>query len=149
MRIGITGAPGTGKTGLARALAKELKLPLVLIDAEEALDFLRTDISEASARKVLAVDLEIRMLQKQILAEENHKSFVSNRTGLDYLAHWRAYGLDEDSGVGRDFKKRCLEREYELVVYVPYYGKDEKFSLIDSLIVSLLGGPLSITISWP
>ncbi|MCL6559214.1 MAG: ATP-binding protein [Firmicutes bacterium] len=141
MRIGITGAPGTGKKNLARALAEELKLPLLLIDAQETLSFLNTDVDEVNKRKLLAADLEIRMLQKQILAEESHGSFVSNRTGLDYMAHWRAYGLPEDNEVSRDFMRRCLEREYDLVVYVPYYGKEEKYVLIDSVIVSWLGGP--------
>jgi SpoVK/Ycf46/Vps4 family AAA+-type ATPase len=139
LRIGITGAPGTGKKELAKALAEELRLPLLLIDVEETLSFLNTDVDEARRRKLLAADIEIRMLQKQILAEEDHKSFVSNRTGLDYLAHWRAYGLPEDSEVGRDFLRRCLERDYDLVVYLPYYGKEEKYALIDSHIVSYLG----------
>ena len=142
MRIGITGAPGTGKTELARALAEELSLPLILISAEESLEFLKTNILEVCARRALAVDLQIRMLHKQIIAEDSHEHFVTDRTGLDYLAHWRAYGINQtNNALDGEFEERCLGRNYDLVVYVPYYGKDDMYRLIDSCILSYLGNP--------
>lgn len=139
LRIGITGAPGTGKTRLAKALAEELNLPLITISVEESLDFLKTDILEVCARRTLAVDFEIRMLQKQIIAEDSYKSFVTDRTGLDYLAHWQTYGIK--SNLDSEFEERCLNRSYDFIVYVPYYGKNEMCKLIDSHILSYLGNP--------
>lgn len=121
MRIAITGAHGTGKTTLARALSKELGLPLIseqarLVAAEMAV---RT-CEELFQDPNLAREFQERVLEEQINAQLAHpEGFVSDRCTLDCIAYWNLYLGGE--GAGRYFFKARLHayRRLNLIVYVP------------------------------
>lgn len=88
MRIGITGAAGTGKTRLATDLAARLGVPLIpdfvpIVLAEEAGGTWR-GVRDTRLRKAI----RLKAIERKIEAENAAEAFVSDRTVVDYLAYW-------------------------------------------------------------
>jgi nicotinamide riboside kinase len=86
MKIYLAGAHSTGKSTLARHIAKEYKLPMitevarsVLSEKELSLKQLRTDLSTAN-------DFQKAIFYRQIQKEKEIDSFVSDRC-IDCLAY--------------------------------------------------------------
>lgn len=78
MRIAVTGIPGVGKTGLARALSARLGLPFVSAPVEEIFN------GEGDLQKK-----QFDALFRQIEAENACPGgFVTDRPGMNFLAHW-------------------------------------------------------------
>ncbi|MCL6478776.1 MAG: ATP-binding protein [Peptococcaceae bacterium] len=121
MRIGITGAHGTGKTSLARALSQKLSLPLIAERARIVAEKLGIKSSEELLRdKNLAREFQVSVLLAQVGTEDAFlQGFVSDRTVLDCLAYWRLYGLCEEGEVGRTYVNQCLTRAYDILIYIP------------------------------
>lgn len=121
MRIAITGAHGTGKTTLARALSEKLGLPLIAEQAQLVAREMGIKTCEELLRNPeLARELQERVLEEQIRAQLAHpRGFVSDRCTLDCIAYWNLYLGDE--GAERYFFKARLHayRRLDLVVYVP------------------------------
>lgn len=121
MRIAITGAHGTGKTTLARALSKELGLPLIAERARLVAEEMGVNSCEDLLRNPrLARKFQERVLEEQINAQLAHpQGFVSDRCTLDCIAYWNLYLGDE--GAGRYFFKARLHayRRLDLIVHVP------------------------------
>ena len=139
-RIGVTGAPGMGKTELAKAVAEKLRLPLVSVAVEEVLKARRIDLIQASLNKSLARELQYALFLAQIDEEDRSERFVSDRTTIDCLAHFRLYDLNGEAG--RFYKERCLSRDYSLIAYVPYYGTDNYLREIDRHIFRIINEEL-------
>ncbi|MEW6771820.1 MAG: ATP-binding protein [Bacillota bacterium] len=122
MRIAITGAHGTGKTTLARALSKELGLPLISEQARLVAKEMEINSCEDLLRNPeLAREFQERVLEEQIRAQLAHpQGFVSDRCTLDCIAYWNLY-LGDGSDAGRYFFKARLHafRRLDLIVYVP------------------------------
>ncbi|RPF49621.1 AAA domain-containing protein [Thermodesulfitimonas autotrophica] len=121
MRIAITGAHGTGKTTLARALSEELGLPLITERARLVARQMEVKTCEELFRNPdLAREFQERVLEEQIRAQLAHpQGFVSDRCTLDCIAYWNLYLGDE--GAERYFFKARLHayRRLDLIVYVP------------------------------
>jgi nicotinamide riboside kinase len=122
LRIAITGAHGTGKTTLARALSEKLGLPLIAEQARLVAAEMGVKNCEDLLRNPrLAREFQERVLEEQIRAQLAHPGgFVSDRCTLDCIAYWNLY-LGDGSDAGRYFFRARLHafRRLDLVVYVP------------------------------
>ncbi len=88
MRIGISGAAGTGKTTLAKAIAEHFDLPLIGDPTKRALmEFGRTGwkgIGDGIERR----RIRLRTFQIKIGEETDASAFVSDKTVIDFLCYW-------------------------------------------------------------
>ncbi|MEW5899004.1 MAG: ATP-binding protein [Bacillota bacterium] len=117
MRIALTGAHGVGKTTLARALAEKLDLPLITDRARKAAALTGiAQVRELRQDKMKATFFQYTVLVQQLAWEaQNPDGFVSDRSVLDLLAYWSAYGLADN----HSYMTLCFNQEYDLLVYVP------------------------------
>lgn len=122
MRIAITGAHGTGKTTLARALSEKLGLPLIAEQARLVAEEMGVKTCEELLQNSkLARQFQERVLEEQIRAQlARPEGFVSDRCTLDCIAYWNLY-LGDGSDAGRYFFRARLHafRRLDLIVYVP------------------------------
>ncbi len=87
MRIAISGASGTGKTTLARALAEHYQLPINPIGARDVAKEMGFDnpydVDQAGKR----VEFQGRLFEAKRQWEMEHDSFISDRSYLDNLTY--------------------------------------------------------------
>jgi adenylate kinase family enzyme len=88
MRIGISGAAGTGKTTLAQNLAAKLGLPLIPDFVEEVLREHGKDSWRGINDTRIRHTIRMTALERKIAAEREAEAFVSDKTVVDYLAYW-------------------------------------------------------------
>jgi predicted ATPase len=88
MRIGISGAAGTGKTTLCAALGAKLGVPVIPDFVDEVLREHGKQswrgINDTRIRRTIRLDA----LERKIRAEQAAEAFVSDKTVVDYLAYW-------------------------------------------------------------
>lgn len=92
-RIAFSGSAGTGKTTLARAVAKELALPYIEEGFRKRVDegMVLHNMSEAERR-----DLMRDMWREQRSQElDCPNGFVSDRSSVDFAAFWLHYALTD------------------------------------------------------
>ncbi|MBO8138725.1 MAG: ATP-binding protein [Desulfotomaculum sp.] len=125
MRIGICGAPGTGKTTLSKIVAEELKLPHIEEQARVAARQLGITRPSRDIKNnpQLGLAYELLCLVMQLESEDKYKrSFVSDRTVIDIAVYWRKwYSINSPSSLNRSIFELCRRRSklYNLVVYIP------------------------------
>ena len=123
MRIGIIGAAGTGKTSLAKNLAAHLGSTYVPDHVLTVLREMGRDswrgVSDVKQRKKVREDA----LRRKISAENEHASFVSDKTTVDYLAYWlQNQSEHEDAPTNTRFVAECraAAARYDVLVCLPY-----------------------------
>jgi hypothetical protein len=100
-RIAFSGSAGTGKTTLARSVAKELSLPYIEEGFRKRVDegMLFYKMNEAERR-----DLMRDMWREQHSQElDCPNGFVSDRSSVDFAAFWLHYGLTDAEQETSDF----------------------------------------------
>lgn len=128
MKIALTGSHGTGKTTLARALAEKLCLPLITDRARSAAKKAEVNhAGELRRDRFKATYFQCLVLINQLFAEMN-EDFVSDRSTLDFLAYWQAYGLPKNTA----YQSLCLANRYDLLVYVPVFFPPESDGFRDT-----------------
>lgn len=127
MRIGFTGAHRTGKTTLARAVARCYQLPLLSLRVSGIVADHGFDMA-VDNRLDTGVIMQAAQLTDMIEAiEANPAGFVSDRTPLDAAAYFMA---DATAGAGSEMSRetavqyveRCMAltaKHFDVVILVP------------------------------
>jgi len=128
MRIGISGAAGTGKTTLAKALAERLDLTLVDDPTTEALkergyaDW--RGVRDPRARR----EIRLRAFNIKVRNETEHVDCVSDKTTVDFLAYWLLNQAPVESGAQNftvlDMVRDHLPR-YDRILVLPWRSNIE------------------------
>ena len=119
LRIGVSGAQGTGITTTARGLAQRLQLPLLSEVARTAFEHGFTLGDEGSIKAQCA------MWFSQVFLEHRAGSFVSDRTVIDAVAHAELLadmtGDKEDRMVATAMGNASLPAmaDFDLLFYTP------------------------------
>jgi len=129
MKIYIAGAHSTGKTSIARILAKEYKLPLlnevartVLAEKELGLESLRIDLD-------IVDDYQKEVFFRQLEEEDKYESFVSDRT-FDNLAYAAQHSRVLASIINSERLKEYIEKLRKDDVYL-FFIRPSKVTLKD------------------
>jgi len=119
LRIGITGAPGSGKTALAVQLSKRLGIPLIRDQAHQAAKVAGIDLGIVQNRRQEALEFQKAVLISQLALEDIYKSFVTDTTTIGCLAHWRMLDGNRNRA-DKIYRKWCLEKtDYNQLIYLP------------------------------
>lgn len=138
MRIGITGAQGTGKTTLASALSKVLEIPLIKEQARFVAKRLKINrMSELKYDPELAATFQLECLHSQLRAENLYSCFVSDRTTIDNAVYWlKWHSHRHESWKNNQYYQMALSNvlNYDLVIYVPpeIHLQDDGFRSVNS-----------------
>lgn len=133
LRIGLCGAQGVGKSTLAKLLAKELDLPLVMEQARKATELLSLDgLPNPQENPTLSRAFQELCLVLQVQEETKHRQFISDRTTIDnalYFLMNNAFNTHAEDAI--HYYSRCATnaQKYDLVIYVPieFPIKDDGF----------------------
>lgn len=113
VRVGITGAAGTGKSALARRVAEKLNLPL-LESKTITQDILERDGydygSGIQVERFLANTGRQNEILRRTMEQESVDSFVTDRTLVDLSAYVVCEMHDSDTKVVSDIFNTCQER---------------------------------------
>ncbi len=118
MRIAISGASGTGKTTLARAIAERYQIPLNPIGARDVAKEMGFDnpydVDQAGRR----VEFQARLFERKLEWEQAHESFVTDRSYFDNLTYCALHMLPQ---VDEAMLKRFSEamNRYDMVFVLP------------------------------
>lgn len=128
MRIGISGAAGTGKSTLAAALAQHLGVPLVEDPTEEALRergfSAWRGVRDPRARR----EVRLRALNVKMRREKELTDCVSDKTVVDFLAYWLLNQAPVEGGA-QNFAVLDLVRDhlpaYDRIIVLPWRASIE------------------------
>ncbi len=122
-RLALSGSAGVGKTSLGQALSTTLGLRYVpegmRTRLEQGLDLRALGHEELKAL-ILALWQEQKSAEDQAITAG--EGFVSDRSPLDYLAFWMAYGFVHDVAASEKLYREVVERIalYDRIVLLPF-----------------------------
>jgi hypothetical protein len=119
IRLGFTGASGTGKTTLAKWFAAKYNLPLNPVGSRSialAMGFASPyDVDKAGQRG----PFQHRLVEAKRAWEETHESFVTDRTTMDNLSYTLLHGVHcIDHTLLRKVREGLAR--YTHIVYCPF-----------------------------
>lgn len=118
-RIVIIGAAGTGKSTLAKALSKRLKLKLIPEQARiicKKLDY--NNIYEIKNQK----EFRFLVLKEQIKLEEKYNDFISDRSTIDCWVHFIRWNYESAKSYESEkyFNVSYSQAlKYTCIIYIP------------------------------
>lgn len=131
MRIGISGAAGTGKTTLAKALAEHLDIPIVEDPTLTALEEKGRTSWRGITDPVERRNIRMRIFNIKMREEKEHASFVSDKTVIDFFAYWQLNQAALEY-VGRTLDLLDMVREhmsiYDRILVLPWRREIERGS---------------------
>lgn len=154
MKIAISGSHGVGKTTLARALAKELGLPMI---SEVARDVakkqgFKTTEQIRHAFKLQRMIYQLSVYHTQIKAEEDSwRGFIADRSIFDVVAYCIYYDLP--LGLVEYLRSDAINhsRRYDLIIYCPVPGgglENDGFRLLDKESQKMVDNSLQILLQF-
>jgi len=128
MKIAFTGCSGTGKSTLARDVARMLKVPAIVGTAKELLEehHYSWGWHGQVERFIEQNGLQLRLFDMQKNREDEHESFVTDRAGVEQAA----YAIIESRQTAEKqfdlpgFLDRCRDymSHYDMIFYIPWNG---------------------------
>ncbi len=122
MRIAVAGAHGVGKTTLARALSKELGLPMIeeVVRGVAKKSGYKTTAQIRDASQEDRLKFQEDVLQEQIDTETRFgNDFVSDRSAFDMVAYAILYELPDMDTQIMYLKALRHSEQYDWIVYCP------------------------------
>ena len=122
-RLALSGSAGVGKTSLGLALSEKLVLRYVPEGMRSRLER-GLDLRALQHDELKALILEL--WKEQVAAEDAAtaagEGFVSDRSPLDYLAFWMAYGFVHDVEASDTLYREVVERipHYDRIILLPF-----------------------------
>lgn len=126
MKVGICGAPGTGKTPLAQAISREMTLPLIHQGSRE----LRELTGQTSKRppiprmnEVQRMEWQLSLIDYRLRIEHDSAEYVADATSLDLLVWYRmcAWLVPFDQKVVTENLLYQSMTQYDVVFYCPLW----------------------------
>ncbi len=130
-KIVVIGSQSSGKTTLAKELSEKLDIQMI---REIARKYDRNELINVSSERYMIIQKEL--LEQQIMAENQYKEFISDRSSLDNLSYWlnncanRASISDNDQYIKRAMSN--AENYSHIFLLIPeFYPKDDGFRSTD------------------
>lgn len=118
-RMVIIGAAGTGKTTLAKAICKKLKLQLI----EEQARIICKKLGYKNIYEIKDQQrFRFQVLKDQIKLEEKLKDFISDRSTIDCWVHWVRWNYETAKTFESEkYYKLAFSQalKYSKIIYIP------------------------------
>ena len=125
MKIGICGAPGTGKTALARELSRAMTLPLIHQGSRELLELTGAKRRPPIPRmnEVQRMDWQLDLIKFRVERESEMAQFVADGTALDLLVWYRmcSWLIPFDQKVATEDLLYRAAAQYDYIFYCPLW----------------------------
>jgi hypothetical protein len=157
MKIGITGAHNTGKTTLAKKLAKYYNLLLVPECARELITDANINWREDSSSTKLLLQSGIALAYYAYFSLYRNESFIADRLPIDVIAYTLLIDLYPNNPIGKTLISDVLRKlrfgvlglsfsymedltnQLDLIIFLrDYNGKDSIAVKVDNYIASFL-----------
>ncbi len=130
-KIAIIGSQSSGKTTLAEKLSEKLNIQLI---REIARKYDRNELLNISSERYMTIQKEL--LEQQIMAENQYKEFISDRSSLDNLSYWLNNCANRtNSHDNNQYIKRAMDNaknySHVLLLIPEFYPKDDGFRSTD------------------
>lgn len=157
-KIALCGVPGSGKTALAKSLAKRLNLPLIYQGTKE----LRETVGDVQKmppfwrmNEVQRLMYQLRLIEYRMKLETQYAEFVADGSAVDMLVWYRMASwlvpFDQKMSTMHGLDQMC--RNYDYVFYIPYYqppdvASGEEQNAVDPFNILTADFVMKGVISW-
>jgi hypothetical protein len=124
LRIAICGAPGTGKTDLAKKISEKLTLPLIHQGSKEVkhLSFLNYPLNR-KMNEVQRLQYQIELINYRFEQEKNYADYVTDGCSIDFLVWYRfcSFLAPLDQKLSTEALLWQSVQNYTHIFYLPLY----------------------------